>query len=568
MMRFMLVLLLLFMSGQVWATHPQDNCSGALMLTIPASGVVTSTDATTDAVPVCSPAVPQNGIWFSVVGNGHLLRFSDCNFSSSGDQSVQIFTGDCANLVCVGGNNETFCIIDTYTAMATWCSENGVMYYIHLGSEDGGVITADYNLTDRGVCNYVGGNCVSQTVFAPHTFSASTLNRDDCCENDAADEHFVVHVPWTGSWHFLACGNPTHISVGTSFCAHDICSAMDNLIDPLPGCYPAGTCGCLAMAEGTYFVTIQKGYDDGDGGDYELRITDCDELNDVPPIGLDPTDLTSVCETLEANQYRQIVVHGATLIPGRPPLLTIVGGCDDCGQSGLTPAGWEFDAEGWELHPGSPNVQGQETPYWRNSIRGTSTGYVCVTLDGFLPVELLSFTTIAGDQEVAVRWNTASETNLDEFRLLRGETLIASCDATNSSQGNMYSFTDEGLDNGVSYTYSLYSVELTGEQNLLAVSSAVPSSTPGVVSGFSLGQNYPNPFNPETRIEFSIVQSGVASLKVFDLTGREVAVLVDGVVEAGFHTAAFDARGLSSGIYFYSLEQNGVSLTRKMMLMK
>jgi hypothetical protein len=567
-MRYLFLLALLFMSGQVWATHSQDACSGALMLTVPSSGVVTSTGATTDAVPACSPATPQSGIWFSVVGNGHLLRFSDCNMSTTGDQSIQVFSGDCANLECVGGSNATFCHINTMSAMATWCSEAGVTYYIHLGSKTGGVITADYNLTDRGICNYIGGNCVPETVFAPHSFTGDTDNRDDCCESDAADQHFVVHVPWTGSWHFLACGYPTHISVGTSFCANNICSASDNLIDPLPGCYPAGTCGCRTMAQGIYYVTIEKGYDDGDGGTFELRIQDCSGLNDVPPIEIDPAEAMSVCEPLDGEQYRQIIVRGDNLNPERPPLLTITGGCDFCGEAGMAPAGWEFDPNGWEFHPGSPNVAGQITPYWRNSILGTSTGFACFTLDGFLPVELLSFTTIAGDKEVIVRWSTGSESNLDEFRLLRDGELIATQDATNTSQGSSYSFTDAGLNNDVDYTYSLYSVELSGEQNLLAVSSATPSASAGVVMGFSLGQNYPNPFNPETSIEFSVADAGEVTLKVFDLTGRVVAVLLDGAVEHGAHTATFDARGLSSGIYFYTLEQNGNSLTKKMMLLK
>ncbi len=71
---------------------------------------------------------------------------------------------------------------------------------------------------------------------------------------------------------------------------------------------------------------------------------------------------------------------------------------------------------------------------------------------------------------------------------------------------------------------------------------------------FRLEQNYPNPFNPTTRIEFSIPQKGFASLKLYDLLGREVAILLNQVTEPGSHEVVLDGRGLSSGVYFYQLE--------------
>ena len=85
---------------------------------------------------------------------------------------------------------------------------------------------------------------------------------------------------------------------------------------------------------------------------------------------------------------------------------------------------------------------------------------------------------------------------------------------------------------------------------------------------FSLEQNYPNPFNPKTSIEYSLNTSGFVSLKVYDIQGREVAVLGNEIQDAGRHSVAFDASSLSSGVYFYKLEANGFSHTRKMVLMK
>jgi len=81
-------------------------------------------------------------------------------------------------------------------------------------------------------------------------------------------------------------------------------------------------------------------------------------------------------------------------------------------------------------------------------------------------------------------------------------------------------------------------------------------------------QNYPNPFNPITIISYSLPVSGQVSLKVFDVLGREVALLVNEQKEAGIHKIEFDAKNLTSGIYFYSIQAGNYSETRKLILQK
>ena len=86
--------------------------------------------------------------------------------------------------------------------------------------------------------------------------------------------------------------------------------------------------------------------------------------------------------------------------------------------------------------------------------------------------------------------------------------------------------------------------------------------------GYKLSQNYPNPFNPTTNIQFEIREAGDVSLKVYDLTGREVASLVNSRMSAGEHSVTFDASNLSSGVYLYVLQANNIRLTNKMTLIK
>lgn len=85
---------------------------------------------------------------------------------------------------------------------------------------------------------------------------------------------------------------------------------------------------------------------------------------------------------------------------------------------------------------------------------------------------------------------------------------------------------------------------------------------------FSLSQNYPNPFNPSTKIKFALPTMANVSLKIFDLTGKQVAQLVNGSLPAGTHEYTFDASQLSSGVYFYKLESKGFTQVKKMMLVK
>ena len=85
-----------------------------------------------------------------------------------------------------------------------------------------------------------------------------------------------------------------------------------------------------------------------------------------------------------------------------------------------------------------------------------------------------------------------------------------------------------------------------------------------------LEQNYPNPFNPTTTISYAIDKPGKVSLAIFDITGRTIAVLVNERKTAGTYSAIWNAGlgNLSSGVYFYKLEVNGETITKKLTLIK
>lgn len=88
------------------------------------------------------------------------------------------------------------------------------------------------------------------------------------------------------------------------------------------------------------------------------------------------------------------------------------------------------------------------------------------------------------------------------------------------------------------------------------------------LNDFNLSQNYPNPFNPSTTIKYTLSESQFVSLKVYDVLGKEVATLVNEEVIAGSYNVSFNANGLSSGIYFYSLIAGNITQTKSMILQK
>jgi len=85
---------------------------------------------------------------------------------------------------------------------------------------------------------------------------------------------------------------------------------------------------------------------------------------------------------------------------------------------------------------------------------------------------------------------------------------------------------------------------------------------------YSLSQNYPNPFNPTTNFEFGIANSGLVTVKIYDILGNEIAVLVNEEKEPGLYNVTFNASDLSSGVYMYKLTANNYSAVKKLVLLK
>ena len=124
-----------------------------------------------------------------------------------------------------------------------------------------------------------------------------------------------------------------------------------------------------------------------------------------------------------------------------------------------------------------------------------------------------------------------------------------------------------------------YFYDMTKHRNYIFVGSdygvykseeitSVQDKQDNIISKFSLSQNYPNPFNPKTKIDYQIAQLGIVSIKVYDILGKEVAILVNKVQSTGNYYVNFEGTNLPSGIYFYQLKSGDFIQTRKMILLK
>ncbi|MFH1011218.1 MAG: T9SS type A sorting domain-containing protein [bacterium] len=199
-----------------------------------------------------------------------------------------------------------------------------------------------------------------------------------------------------------------------------------------------------------------------------------------------------------------------------------------------------------------------------------SNGYLVEeNCDDILPVELMAEPTVTpGNGQLTLTFSVADEHDVILYEILRDGAKVTDLEIANGS----YSYEDRNLMNGRRYEYSIWALEL-GQRRLLSydgktVWAGVPSTEPAVVAEYALYQNHPNPFNPETSISYDLKESGIVTLKVYDMLGREIATLVNGEREAGRHTILFSAANLPSGVYLYRMDVNGYIALKKMTVLK
>lgn len=111
-------------------------------------------------------------------------------------------------------------------------------------------------------------------------------------------------------------------------------------------------------------------------------------------------------------------------------------------------------------------------------------------------------------------------------------------------------------------------IRVADSWSTLFTATSVEDNDPNLPSNYELSQNYPNPFNPETVISYQLPEIGHVTLKIYNTLGEEVALLVNENKSPGYYKVNFDGSKLTSGIYFYTIQTNGFTQSKKMLLIK
>jgi hypothetical protein len=204
----------------------------------------------------------------------------------------------------------------------------------------------------------------------------------------------------------------------------------------------------------------------------------------------------------------------------------------------------------------------------------TNTAFVLADNTGgtnALPVELTSFTATGTRNGAVLVWKTATEKNNFGFNIERrvvGNStwskvgFVAGHGTSNSA--NSYSYADANVAAGT-YAYRVAQVDNDGTVKTYNESEVTVGAA---AKELSLG-NYPNPFNPTTTFEFSVPNDGLTTVKIYNVLGQELVTAFSGEVKAGqYNHATFDGSKFSSGVYFYSIENNGQHMIKKMLMLK
>jgi len=187
-----------------------------------------------------------------------------------------------------------------------------------------------------------------------------------------------------------------------------------------------------------------------------------------------------------------------------------------------------------------------------------------------VPVELTSFNATIKDEGVLLEWTTATEINNLGFEIQRNqsdewETIgFVEGRGTTSEITNYQFFNDlSEFNSSEKLLYRLKQIDFNG---VFSYSNTVEVDF--LLEDYSLSQNFPNPFNPSTNISFTLTRSTFVTLKIYNVLGNEITTLVNEVIPGGNHQIEFDASGLSSGVYLYSITAGDFVETKKMVLMK
>ena len=247
------------------------------------------------------------------------------------------------------------------------------------------------------------------------------------------------------------------------------------------------------------------------------------------------------------------------------------------------------DTGGVTLVPGSYVAYGNDGQHFNDSINrppNNAVGHTIAnalhyasdhlpvfasfTFDEVVPVEIYLFSAVSHDNDVELVWITATETNNYGFEIERKSVTENNWISIgfvpghgNSIENRFYSFNDNNITIG-KYEFRLKQIDYNGAFKFSSTVSVIVYSQ----MQFALEQNFPNPYNGITTINYSVSEEAHITIKIFDVLGNEVSVLVNGIKQPGEYKVLYSANDLAAGFYFCQMRAGNFIQTRKMILLK
>jgi hypothetical protein len=244
------------------------------------------------------------------------------------------------------------------------------------------------------------------------------------------------------------------------------------------------------------------------------------------------------------------------------------------------------DATVWEVYP----LYSSGNTNWKSQLNWSAKTIRVDSLHSFsdfaltdgtlaLPVSISLFNASVNSRDINLSWVTESELNNNGFeierKIISDNSSSAEWQKVSFIQGSgtsntqhSYTYTDKKLPAG-KYKYRLKQIDYNGGHEYFELSDAMIISAP---KSFDVTQNYPNPSNPNSKIDFELPADMKVNIKVYDITGKEIALLLNEFKNAGYYTVDFNGSNIASGVYFYRITAEGsaqkFSKTMKMVLIK
>jgi uncharacterized lipoprotein YddW (UPF0748 family) len=226
-------------------------------------------------------------------------------------------------------------------------------------------------------------------------------------------------------------------------------------------------------------------------------------------------------------------------------------------------------------------LDGQQQYYWRvNSTNAGGTSSFSSTFNfttGFPSTPLLAYplnNTGFIPADTTLYWQPSQAAVSYDLILARSADFAANSIVIDTQAVSDTNFVVTGMQVNTFHFWKVRANNIYGKSNWSSVWRFKTVNPTGIDNEelipleYSLDQNYPNPFNPVTNIKFKISNAGLVTLKVYNLLGEEVALVMNEFLNAGSYDVRFDASGFASGIYFYRISVNDFTSSKKMILMK